>query len=95
MHSHVPRHEGLASEGLLAHRAPVLVWEVDQVSVLQHPVVVEKDEVTLGALDIKGLLLVDELHMQLEVGLFAGLVPTYVANVLFVVGFHVAETRST
>ena len=90
MHGHVPRHEGLGGKRLLAHRAPVLVREVHQVPVLEHPAVVDKDEVALGALDIIGLLLMDKLHVLLEVGLAVGLVSAYVAHVLHVVGLLVA-----
>ena len=95
MHEHVPRHEGLGGKGLEAHRAAVLVREVHQVPVLEHPAVVNKDEVTLSAFDIEGLFLVDELHVLLEVGLSVGLVPAYVADELEVVGRLVAKSDGT
>ena len=91
MHCHVPRHEGLGGKGLEAYGAAVLVWKVHQVPVLEHPGVVDEDKVTLGAVDIKGLLLVDKLHVLLEVGLPTGLVPTYVADELQVVGCLMAK----
>ena len=59
----------------------------------EHPAVVNKDEVTLSAFDIKGLFLVDELHVLLEVRVFVGLMATYVAYVLQVVGLLVAKER--
>ena len=95
MHCHVPRHEGLGGKGLEAMGAAVLVWKVHQVPVLEHPGVVDEDKVTLGAVDIKGLLLVDKLHMLLEVGLPTGLVPAYVADELEVVGRLVAKSDGT
>ena len=58
---------------------------------LDHPVLADKDEVALGALDIVGFFLVDELDVLLEVGLSIGPVPAQVADVLLVVGVHVAE----
>ena len=91
--NHVPCHEGLGGERLLAYRATVLVWKVHQVPVFEHPAVVDKDEVALRALDVVGLLLVDELHMLIEVCLAVGLVPAYVAHELHVVGLLVAEAR--
>ena len=91
MHCHVPRHEGLGGKGLEAMGAAVLVWKVHQVPVLEHPGVVDEDKVTLGAVDIKGLLLVDKLHVLLEVGLPTGLVPAYVADELEVVGCLMAK----
>ena len=91
MHCHVPRHEGLGGKGLEAMGAAVLVWKVHQVSVLEHPGVVDEDKVTLGAVDIKGLLLVDKLHVLLKVGLTTGLVPAYVADELQVVGCLMAK----
>ena len=91
MHCHVPRHEGLGGKGLEALGAAVLVWKVHQVPVLEHPGVVDEDKVTLGAVDIKGLLLVDKLHVLLEVGLPTGLVPAYVADELEVVGCLMAK----
>ena len=90
MHGHVPRHERLGGERLLAHGAAVLVWKVHQVSVLEHPAVVNKDEVAFRAFDIVGLLLVDELHVLLKVRLTVGLVPAYVAHELHVVCLLVA-----
>ena len=56
---------------------------------LEHPAVVDEDEFALGALDVVGLLLVDELHVLLEVGLAVGLVAADVAHVLQVVGLLV------
>ena len=93
VHSHVPCQEGLGGKRLLALRAPVLVREVHQVPVLDHPGVVDKDEVALGALDIEGLLLVDKLDVVLEVNLTVGGVPTYVAHEFHVVGLLMAGTR--
>ena len=92
MHCHVPRHEGLGGKGLEAMGAAVLVWKVHQVPVLEHPGVVDEDKVTLGAVDIKGLLLVDKLHVLLKVGLTTGLVPAYVADELEVVERLVAKS---
>ena len=91
MHCHVPSHEGLGGKGLEAMGAAVLVWKVHQVPVLEHPGVVDEDKVTLGAVDIKGLLLVDKLHVLLKVGLTTGLVPAYVADELQVVGCLMAK----
>ena len=91
MHEHVPCHEGLGLKGLEAYGAAVLVREVHQVPVLDHPADVDKDEVALGAADVEGLLLVDELNVLLEGVLSVGLVPAYVADELEVVGGLVAK----
>ena len=95
MHEHVPCHEGLGLKGLEAYGAAVLVREVHQVPVLDHPAYVDKYEVTLGAGDVKGLLLVDELHVLLEVVLSVRLVPAYVADELEVVGRLMAKSDGT
>ena len=91
MHEHVFRHLGLGGKGLEAYRAAVLVREVHQVPVLDHPAGVDKYKVALGAVDIEGLLLVDELHVRLEGVLSVGLVPAYVADELQVVGCLMAK----
>ena len=91
MHGHVPCHKGLGGKGLEAHRAAVLVREVHQVPVLEHPVVAEEYKVALSAADVKGLLVVDKLHVLLEVSLSVGLVPAYVADEFEVVGRLMAK----
>ena len=95
MNKHVPCHEGLGFKGLEAYGAAVLVRKVHQVPVLDHPAGVDKDEVALGAADVKGLLLVDELHMLLEVVLSVCLVAAYVADELEVMERLVAKSDGT
>ena len=95
MHEHVLRHLGLGGKGLEAYGAAVLVREVHQVSVLDHPAGVDKYEVALGAADVEGLLLVDELHMLPEVVLSVGLVAAYVADELEVMERLVAKSDGT